>query len=142
MLYCSCKQLVKHFFRRTHMNKLLAVSTLALMLGFAGAAHAQYQGAAAPRGGFSGPGLAVSTVAEANKMSDDQAVVLVGQIQQSLGDEKYLFKDASGTIVVEIDNEDWRGVNVTPEDTIEISGEVDKDLFDIKVDVDSVKLKK
>lgn len=61
------------------MNKLLAVSTLALMIGFAGAAHAQYQGAMAPRGGFTGPGLAVSTVAEANKMSDDQPVVLVGQ---------------------------------------------------------------
>lgn len=124
------------------MNKLLAVSTLALMIGFAGAAHAQYQGAMAPRGGFTGPGLAVSTVAEANKMSDDQPVVLVGQIQQSLGDEKYLFKDASGTITIEIDDEDWRGVNVTPEDTIEISGEVDKNLFDIKVDVDTVKLKK
>ena len=141
MLYCSCKQLTKTFFRRKHMNKLLAVSTLALMIGFAGAAHAQYQGAMA-RGGFTGPGLAVSTVAEANKMSDDQPVVLVGQIQQSLGDEKYLFKDASGTITIEIDDEDWRGVNVTPEDTIEISGEVDKDLFDIKVDVDTVKLKK
>ena len=49
------------------MNKLLAVSTLALMIGFAGAAHAQYQGAMAPRGGFTGPGLAVSTVAEANR---------------------------------------------------------------------------
>ena len=102
----------------------------------------QYQGAMAPRGGFTGPGLSVSTVAEANKMSDDQPVVLVGQIQQSLGDEKYLFKDASGTITIEIDDEDWRGVNVTPEDTIEISGEVDKDLFDIKVDVNTVKLKK
>lgn len=142
MLYCSCKQLTKTFFRRKHMNKLLAVSTLALMIGFAGAAHAQYQGAMAPRGGFTGPGLSVSTVAEANKMSDDQPVVLVGQIQQSLGDEKYLFKDASGTITIEIDDEDWRGVNVTPEDTIEISGEVDKDLFDIKVDVNTVKLKK
>lgn len=142
MLYCSCKQLIKTFFRRKHMNKLLAVSTLALMIGFAGAAHAQYQGAMAPRGGFTGPGLSVSTVAEANKMSDDQPVVLVGQIQQSLGDEKYLFKDASGTITIEIDDEDWRGVNVTPEDTIEISGEVDKDLFDVKVDVNTVKLKK
>ena len=70
--------------------------------------RAHDQGAMAPRGGFTGPGLSVSTVAEANKMSDDQPVVLVGQIQQSLGDEKYLFKDASGTITIEIDDEDWR----------------------------------
>ena len=124
------------------MNKLLAVSTLALMIGFAGAAHAQYQGAMAPRGGFTGPGLAVSTVAEANKMSDDQPVVLVGQIQQSLGDEKYLFKDASGSVTVEIDNEDWRGVTVTPKDTIVIQGEIDKDFFKTEIDVDSVALKK
>lgn len=124
------------------MNKLFAVSTLALMVGFAGSAMAQYQGAAAPRGGFTGPGLATSTVAEAVKLSDDQPVVLVGQIEQSLGDEKYLFKDASGSVTVEIDDEDWRGVNVTPADTIEISGEVDKDLFDVKIDVDRVQLKK
>ena len=126
------------------MNKLVAVSALALMLGFAGAAEAQYNGAAAPaqQGGFEGPGLAVSTVAEAAKMSDDQPVVLEGKIKQSLGDEKYLFHDASGEITIEIDDEDWRGVNVTPEDTIEISGEVDKEMFDVKVDVNSVKLKK
>ena len=124
------------------MNKLVAVSALALMLGFAGAAHAQYHGATAPRGGFTGPGLAVSTVAEAAKMSDDQAVVLEGKIKQGLGDEKYLFHDASGEITIEIDDEDWRGLSVGPEDTVEISGEVDKELFDVKVDVDTIKLKK
>ncbi len=124
------------------MNKLVAVSALALMLGFAGAAHAQYNGAAAPRGGFTGPGLAVSTAAEAAKMGDDQPVVLQGKIKQSLGNEKYLFQDASGEITIEIDDDDWRGLSVGPEDTIEISGEVDKELFDVKVDVDTVQLKK
>lgn len=124
------------------MNKLVTVSALVLMLGFAGAAHAQYHGAAAPRGGFTGPGLAVSTVAEAAKMSDDQPVVLEGKIKQGLGDEKYLFHDASGEITIEIDDDDWRGLSVGPEDTVEISGEVDKELFDVKVDVDTIKLKK
>ena len=119
------------------MKKIFAVSALALALGMSGAASAQMVS-----GGFQGPGLAPMSVADALKLNDDTAVVLVGQIQQSLGDEKYLFKDASGTITIEIDDEDWRGVNVTPEDTIEISGEVDKDLFDIKVDVNTVKLKK
>ena len=124
------------------MNKLVAVSAFALMLGFSGGAYAQYHGATAPRGGFTGPGLAVSTVAEASKMSDDQPVVLEGKIKQSLGDEKYLFQDQSGEITIEIDDDDWRGLSVGPEDTIEISGEVDKELFDVKVDVDTVKLKK
>ena len=72
-------------------------------------------------------------------MGDDKPVVLVGKIEKSLGDEKYLFRDASGTIVVEIDNEDWNGVNVTPNDTVELRGETDKDYFkNPKVDVDAV----
>lgn len=123
------------------MKKVIAVSALALMLGMSGGAFAQYNGPSA-RGGFSGPGPAVSTVAEAAKLGDDTPVVLVGNIEKSLGDEKYLFKDASGSITVEIDNDDWRGVNVTPENVIEIRGEVDKELFDIKIDVDTVTLKK
>ena len=50
-------------------------------------------------------------------------------------------KDASGAITVEIDDDDWNGLNVTPQDLIEIRGEVDKDLFDTKIDADSVMLK-
>ena len=94
------------------------------------------------RPGFQGPGLAPSSVAEALKLNDDTPVVLVGQIEKSLGDEKYLFKDASGSVTVEIDNEDWRGVTVTPKDTIVIQGEIDKDFFKTEIDVDSVALKK
>ncbi len=124
------------------MNKLLAVSVLALMLGLNGVASAGYQEPSSVRGGFTGPGLEVSTVAEAAKLGDDTPVVVVGHIEKSLGDEKYLFKDASGAITVEIDDDDWNGLNVTPQDLIEIRGEVDKDLFDTKIDADSVMLKK
>ena len=67
---------------------------------------------------------------------------LFWSIEKSLGDEKYLFKDASGSVTVEIDNEDWRGVTVTPKDTIVIQGEIDKDFFKTEIDVDSVALKK
>lgn len=42
---------------------------------------------------------------------------------------------------MEIDNEDWRGVTVTPKDTIVIQGEIDKDFFKTEIDVDSVALK-
>ncbi len=124
------------------MNKLLAVSVLALMLGLNGLASAGYQEPSSARGGFTGPGLEVSTVAEAVKLGDDTSVVVVGHIEKSLSDEKYLFKDASGAITVEIDDDDWNGLNVTPQDLIEIRGEVDKDLFDTKIDADSVMLKK
>ena len=50
-----------------------------------------------------------------------------------------MFRDNSGTIIVEIDNEDWKGVTVTPQDTVEIYGEVDTDMFEpSKVDVDTI----
>ena len=80
------------------MNKLLAVSVLALMLGLNGVASAGYQEPSSVRGGFTGPGLEVSTVAEAAKLGDDTPVVVVGHIEKSLGDEKYLFKDASSRL--------------------------------------------
>ena len=43
--------------------------------------------------------------------------------------------------MIEIDDEDWHGVTVTPENTIEIVGELDKELFDkTKIDVSSFKI--
>lgn len=124
------------------MNKFITASAFVVALGLsANAFAAGFQGQA-NMGGFQGPGLQPSSVSEALKLNDDTPVVLVGQIEKSLGDEKYLFKDASGSVTVEIDNEDWRGVNVTPKDTIVIQGEIDKDFFKTEIDVDSVALKK
>lgn len=91
-------------------------------------------------GGFKGPGLNVSTVKQALEMKDDTPVLLKGNIEQSLGDEKYLFKDSTGTIIVEIDKKRWKGQEITPADTVEISGEVDKELFSkAEVDVKTIK---
>ena len=121
------------------MNKFLATSVLALSVTLSGSALASGFQAG---GGFQGPGVQPSTVAQALEMRDDSAVVLNGQIEKSLGNEKYLFKDATGSITVEIDNDDWRGLNVTPQDTVTIQGEIDKDLFKTEVDVDTISLKK
>ncbi len=124
------------------MNKFITASAFVVALGLsANAFAAGFQGQA-NMGGFQGPGLQPSSVSEVLKLNDDTPVVLVGQIEKSLGGEKYLFKDASGSVTVEIDNEDWRGVNVTPKDTIVIQGEIDKDFFKTEIDVDSVALKK
>ncbi|MBP5215992.1 MAG: NirD/YgiW/YdeI family stress tolerance protein [Alphaproteobacteria bacterium] len=94
---------------------------------------------------FEGPGAAPNgptTVQEALKMNDETRVVLDGKIIKSLGDEKYIFKDATDEVMVEIDDEEWGGVKVTPENTVEIIGEVDKDRNEpTKIDVDSIKLK-
>lgn len=120
------------------MNKLLSTSVFALAVTLSSAALAVM-----PQGGFQGPGIQPTTVAQALEMKDDTAVVLTGQIEKSLGKEKYLFKDATGSVTIEVDNEDWRGLNVSPKDTIIIKGDVDKEMMrDTKIDVDSVELKK
>ena len=72
-------------------------------------------------GGFQGPSAVdVVTVEQASKMKDESQVILRGNIESSLGDEKYLFKDKTGSIRVEIDDDDWKGLVVKPTDTVEI----------------------
>lgn len=120
------------------MKKFIATTSLIVSLCFAGQAFAQQV-----RGGFQGPGLSVISVAEALNSPDDTAVKLEGRIEKSFGNEKYLFKDASGTITIEIDDDDWKGVTATPDDDVIIEGEIDKDMFkDAKIDVDVITLKK
>lgn len=92
------------------------------------------------QGGFKGPGLTVSTVEQAQKMKDDSAIVLEGYITESLGNENYTFKDSTGTITVEIDNNKWGGVEVTPETKVVIEGEVEKEWTSVEIDVDSIRL--
>lgn len=94
--------------------------------------------------GFTGPsGEATTTVEQAKKMPDDSNVVLRGNIEKALGGEKYVFKDATGSIVVEIDDDDWGGLDVSPNDTVEIRGEVDTHMMKpTDIDVDSIKMVK
>lgn len=116
------------------MKKLLAFFALVLTFALAGNAVAKKNG-----GGFEGPGIAKTSVAEALKMSDDTPVVLKGKIEKSLGNEKYQFNDGTGIIVVEIDDDDWNGIVVKPENTVELRGEIDKDMMRApEVDVDVV----
>lgn len=95
-------------------------------------------------GGFQGPSAVdVVTVEQASKMKDESQVILRGNIESSLGDEKYLFKDKTGSIRVEIDDDDWKGLVVKPTDTVEIEGEVDSHLMKPNdIDVESISLVK
>ena len=113
------------------MKKLSLICTLALILGFSGNSYAQ--------GGFTGPSVSKKiTVKEALELKDDSSVILEGKIKVSLGDEKYQFSDGTADIVIEIDNEDWRGLSVNENDTVEIKGEVDKEFLNTKIDVDTI----
>ena len=120
--------------------KRMIVPALALALLASGAAFAQGGGFnGGVGGGFTGPSTGPSTVAKAKEMPDDHYVVLRGNIVEKTRKEHYLFRDETGSITIEIDDDDWRGLTVTPEDTVEIGGEVDKGWRSIKIDVDWVR---
>ena len=118
------------------MKKIMLASALVLMSANTFAAQGTVQ-----TGGFTGPNtVVIKTVQEALEAKDETPVILTGYIVTALGDEEYQFKDASGTITVEIDNEDWNGVQVTPDTKLVILGGVDADWSNVTVDVNSVQL--
>ncbi len=63
------------------------------------------------------------------KPVDDQKVTLEGTIVRKTGDERYLFKDETGEISVEIDDEDFPREPVDATTRIRIEGEVDTHLM-------------
>jgi uncharacterized protein (TIGR00156 family) len=117
----------------------LALFLAAGFVSQATAAQGGFQGGgSANSGGFSGPGISISTVQQAVSMRDDSHVILRGNILRHLGKDKYLFKDATGSVNVEIDNDKWQGQTITQDDTVELYGEVDKDWNSVEIDVDKV----
>lgn len=109
---------------------------------FSGVAHAEFQETittvATGPGGFSGGNDEIVTITQVKEMRDDTPVVLQGYIVQRLGDEKYLFKDSADSITVEIDDDGWRGITITPQDTVKLYGEVDRGLWSTEVDVNYI----
>ncbi|WP_297216477.1 NirD/YgiW/YdeI family stress tolerance protein [uncultured Desulfovibrio sp.] len=116
------------------MKKTLLASLLVLTLA------SPVLAAPAVTGGFQGPtaGAGSTTVAEALKAADDAPVVLTGNIMARMvgTDDKYTFRDKTGEILVDIDDELFHGRVVTPQNTVRLSGKVDKEMFEqMKIDV-------
>ena len=97
---------------------------------------------AALAAGYTGPGAQpVTTVAAAKDAADDTPVVLQGYVTKKINnDDKYEFKDNSGTITVEIDNEDLPATPFNEKTKVKITGEVEKHLMSREVDVDLVEI--
>ncbi|MDR0410093.1 MAG: NirD/YgiW/YdeI family stress tolerance protein [Spirochaetaceae bacterium] len=91
--------------------------------------------------GYKGPGsdTEITTVEQAKKLKDDAQVVLKGTIDKKLGGEKYLFSDSSGSIIIEIDDHLWRGLSADQNDTLEITGEVDRGRNKVEIEAHSIK---
>ena len=89
--------------------------------------------------GFSGPNGTVATVKQAQDMKDDAWVTMRGTIEKRVGDEDYTFRDATGTMTVEIDHKRWDGQTITPADKVELQGKLDKDFNSLELDVKQIK---
>ena len=85
---------------------------------------------ALPGGGFHGPGGTVSTdtVAKALVAPNKTPVVLTGHVVERVAgkDDKYLFQDESGKIMVEIDHKVFAGRDITPESNVRLFGKLKK----------------
>lgn len=84
--------------------------------------------------------MTVMTVEEVRGLSDNSPVVVRGYLLRQNGENSYIFQDNTGTINMEIDEEDWNGVTVSPTDMVEIWGEVDKNGMSVmEIDVSAIK---
>lgn len=83
-----------------------------------------------------------TTVKQALTAKDDTRVQVKGYVVKAMGDEKYQFRDATGSITVDIDDELWHGKAVSANTPVTLVGEVDIDYKPTKrveIDVDAVK---
>lgn len=118
---------------------------IALFAGLSFGAVAQQQGlitssGGPATGGFSGPKPAISSVEQAKTMNDESMVVLEGSLIKQVGHELYEFRDNSGTVNVDIDEQLWLGQKATPESKVHIEGKVDKEWGNIEIDVKSLRV--
>ncbi|MBO5658120.1 MAG: NirD/YgiW/YdeI family stress tolerance protein [Duodenibacillus sp.] len=106
----------------------------AAALSLSGVAAAQFVNPSAPAATTT-THTSVKSVLENGK--DDQRVVLEGFIVEHVKGDDYRFKDKTGTLTVDIDEDDFKGQKVTPDTRVRIEGEVDSELVgENKVDVE------
>ena len=124
--------------------KKVSMAVLMSVLTF-GVASANFEGGvpvptqvANAKGGFVSGAETIVTVKQVNEIRDDVHVVMKGNIVQRTGGDTYLFEDSTGSITVEIDDDDWRGQTITPTDTVKLYGEVDRGIFSTEVDIEYV----
>ena len=128
------------------MKKFAAIAAIMMMTtapvfaaqgGYTGPSATQTQ-TQTQQGGFVDNNDNLTTAAKVKDLKDDAWVKLRGNITERLSDDRYTFRDESGTVVVEIDHKRWNGVTVTPQDKVELQGKVDKDWNEFEIDVKQV----
>jgi len=120
------------------MKKFYFLLAIGLLLG--GASYAKDFGGYAPQGGFVDAHIATMSIADVCKQPEDVYVSMQGYITKRLSDDTYNFTDGTDNIVVEIDDDVWRGQMVSPKEKVLVYGETDIDDGLFMVDVKSVRI--
>ncbi len=121
------------------MKKVLFILGLILAFNLSLTSFGAYTGLNSQKGGYIGAKDIKYTLAkDVKNLKDNEYITLKGYIISKVGNEEYTFKDESGTVLIEIDDEDWGGINVGSSDKVILEGEVDREWNSIKVDIKSV----
>lgn len=112
------------------MKRLLIGTTLLLSL----TANAEFIG--------EGGTTEVTTIKNAIELRDDSRVIVEGHIVKQLKNELYLFKDATGEVEMEIDDEDFRNMKISADDKVRITAEVDSGWTTTSLEAEYVELAK
>ena len=91
---------------------------------------------------FDGPGAApvVKNSASVASAPKDSPAQLGGNIVRQVKDELYIFKDASGEVLVEIDDDLMANRNITPDNKVRLRGDVDREDGKPTVEVDMLEI--
>ena len=93
---------------------------------------------------YQGPGFQpINTVAAAlQNAKDDQNVVFTGYIVAQESQERFLFKDPTGEIILDIDDEEWGYIQqtITPTTELTIYGEFERGFASAIVEVDRINI--
>ena len=106
-----------------------------LLFMTAATVHAEYIG---PRKSFPKP----ITVAEAKQLNDDARLTLEGFITGHLRGDHYLFRDDTGEISVEIEDEVWKGIEIGADTNVILYGELEHEFGSLEVEVDRLEVVK
>ncbi|MCU4582639.1 NirD/YgiW/YdeI family stress tolerance protein [Acinetobacter gyllenbergii] len=83
----------------------------------------------------------VVSVSQVAKLADETGITLTGQISKHLQSDHYEFKDSSGSIGVEIDDDLWRQAGLKVGDHVRLVGEVDTHRYK-PTDIEVIKIEK
>lgn len=109
-----------------NLKTIAAATALASVIAFA-PAQAQFVG---------GPSNVTTVKNLLDSGKDDQLATLEGYIVQQVKHEKYMFRDSTGEMLVEIDDEVFKVQRVDPKTKVRIDGELERDFMEKdKVDV-------